>query len=99
MNYRLIVRPEAEADLAEAAEWYEERRVGLGVEFISEIGAKLTAIQENPFMFPKVHKEARRALAKRFPYAIYFIPSGEMISVVGVFHCKRDPKRWQARIP
>jgi len=30
MSHRLIVRPEAEADITEAALWYEERGVGLG---------------------------------------------------------------------
>lgn len=32
MRRRLIVRPEAEADITEAALWYEERAVGLGLE-------------------------------------------------------------------
>ena len=30
MSRRLIVRPEAEADLTEAALWYEAREAGLG---------------------------------------------------------------------
>ena len=30
MRHRLIIRPEAEADMAEAFDWYEQRRPGLG---------------------------------------------------------------------
>ena len=33
MNRLLLVRPEAEQDLAAARDWYEQRRVGLGDEF------------------------------------------------------------------
>jgi len=35
----LILAPEAEFDLAEAYAWYEQRRVGLGEEFLSSVDA------------------------------------------------------------
>lgn len=37
MNRRLIVRPEAEADITNVAVWYESRESGLGLELISEV--------------------------------------------------------------
>lgn len=37
MSRRLIIRPEAEADLSEAFEWYETRVPGLGLEFVRAI--------------------------------------------------------------
>jgi hypothetical protein len=30
VSHRLSIRPEAEADMTEAFEWYEERQPGLG---------------------------------------------------------------------
>ena len=33
MSHRLSIRPEAEADMAEAFEWYEERQPALGYEY------------------------------------------------------------------
>ena len=36
MSRRLIVRPKAEADIAEAALWYDEREAGLGLELMIE---------------------------------------------------------------
>ena len=33
MSYRLQVRLAAEADVAEAAQWYNERQLGLGEKF------------------------------------------------------------------
>jgi plasmid stabilization system protein ParE len=38
MSRRLIVRPEAEADLAEIVRWYEEKQPGLGWQFAEEAG-------------------------------------------------------------
>lgn len=34
MNRRLIVRPEAEADITDSAVWYETRETGLGLELL-----------------------------------------------------------------
>jgi len=34
MNYRVSVRPEAENDLKEAFSWYEDKRQGLGYDFL-----------------------------------------------------------------
>ncbi len=48
MSHRLSIRPEAEADMTEAFEWYEERQSALGYEFLAEVHAALRAIAENP---------------------------------------------------
>jgi len=34
MEYRVIIRPEAEDDLKETFSWYEDRRKGLGYNFL-----------------------------------------------------------------
>lgn len=34
MKYRVIVRPEAEDDLKGAFSWYEDKRAGLGHDFL-----------------------------------------------------------------
>ncbi len=37
MNRRLIIRQEAEADLTDAALWYDSREPGFGLELVSEV--------------------------------------------------------------
>ena len=37
MRHELTLRPEAQAELAEASEWYEARVPGLGLEFIRSV--------------------------------------------------------------
>ncbi len=38
MSCQLFVRPEVEADIAEAEAWYEERQEGLGKENCGSLG-------------------------------------------------------------
>ncbi|WP_211341342.1 type II toxin-antitoxin system RelE/ParE family toxin [Desulfoglaeba alkanexedens] len=67
MNYRVIVRPEAENDLKEAFSWYEDKRQGLGYDFLLQIEAGLKFIERNPEICPPEHKGTRKHLIKRFP--------------------------------
>ena len=97
MTRELVIRPDAEADLTEAFDWYEQHVPGLGSEFLLSVDAIFNSILRSPQQYPKVHKSIRRALTRRFPYGIFFVQEGKRIVVLAVFHAKRDPKRWQER--
>jgi plasmid stabilization system protein ParE len=97
MTPRLFVRGDAAADLDAASEWYEERRVGLGGEFLRATRATLAGVARAPEQFPVARSPVRRALVRRFPYAIYFVPESEQTVVIGVLHVRRDPHVWQSR--
>jgi len=99
MIKRLIVRPEAEHEMTEAFDWYEERMPGLGFEFLLCVEAVFNSIQRSPQQYRCVHhKEVRRALTRRFPYEIFFVEEEQSIVVLSVFHAKRNPKRWKERV-
>lgn len=98
MTLRFIVRPSAEADIAEAALWYESRSIGLGAEFLRAVDVCLAEIRRSPDRFPQVHKTIRRAYLRRFPYAAYFVSTTTGIRVIACMHVKRDPRRWQRRV-
>ena len=98
MKFQLLVLPEAEQDIAEAFDWYEARRPGLGHEFITAVDAALKRIQQNPLSFPLIHRNARRILLRKFPYIIYFVFETALISVVACFHAKRAPSKWKHRL-
>ena len=85
MSRRLIVRPEAEAEMTEAYDWYEDRVPGLGSEFLLCVDAVFSAIHREPQLYPRVHKTARRALLRRFPYEIIFVEDDERVVVLSVF--------------
>jgi plasmid stabilization system protein ParE len=94
MSLGLRLRPEAEADLREASEWYDGRRAGLGGEFLAEVERSLTLIQESPNLFAEVHKNVRRALVKRFPYGVFYLAQPDGVIVLAVLHQARSPELW-----
>jgi plasmid stabilization system protein ParE len=94
---RIVFRPEAESDTLDARAWYEERRRGLGEEFGIAVNQTVANILEHPFAYPRVRGETRRAIMRRFPYAIYFRALPEEIVVLAVTHGRRDARRWQVR--
>jgi hypothetical protein len=56
MAAKLIIAPEAEQDIAEAYGWYEERRTGLGEEFLDCVDACIHAIARLPEMHAPVYE-------------------------------------------
>lgn len=44
MKYPVLIRPEAESDLEEAFSWYENKRRGLGYDFLLQVEAGLRFI-------------------------------------------------------
>ncbi len=95
--YKLIIKPFAEEDAKDAANWYNEKREGLGNEFLLALEAALNAIQRNPNHYQEVYKGLRRALTVRFPYGIFFTVAGDTIYVLAIVHTSRSPKVWKKR--
>ena len=82
---RLIIEPEAEADIADAYDWYEKQRPGLGSDFELCLEDSLQRIQQNHRLFSKIHRNVRRILIHRFPYSILYIEKTNKIIVIAVF--------------
>ena len=97
MARRFIVRPLAEADLEEAASWYDEEQAGLGSRFLNDVDQVFGRIRERPQQFPVVSGDIRRALLRTFPYALYFRETDETIRVLAVLHLRRRLGLW--RVP
>ncbi|MDI6775669.1 MAG: type II toxin-antitoxin system RelE/ParE family toxin [Syntrophales bacterium] len=98
MRYRVIIRLEAENDLKEAFSWYEDKRQGLGYDFLLQVDAGLRFIERNPKICPAEYKETRKYLIKRFPYKIIYLLEEERITVLAVIHGKRSPNLTKKRI-
>lgn len=92
MTYTLHFLPEVEEDVVNGYAWYENKSLGLGEEFLRVFYACAVELPRNPLLYPKVYREFRRRLFRRFPYAIYFTIKENQIIVIGLFHCARDPR-------
>jgi len=99
MAVELVIAPEAAQDISEAYAWYEERRLGLGEDFLSAVDACLEATRRAPEMCAIVHERYRRSLLRRFPYAVFYEYAHGTVTVYCVFHTSRDPTKWRERLP
>jgi plasmid stabilization system protein ParE len=89
--------PEAELEFVEAAEWYEERKPGLGAEFVASVRVKIDGVRDVPERWPTV-RGVRRAFVGRFPYAVVYRETADAtIEIVAVAHFSRKPRYWSAR--
>jgi len=89
--------PDAEAELAEAADYYEARRPGLGKIFAAEVTRTISLIREYPDSGAPVGASRRRMLVRRFPYTIVYRQDGDSLLVVAVAHQSRRPGYWRGR--
>lgn len=98
MAAELVIAPEAERDLSDAYAWYEGRRGGLGEEFLSCVDACIQATCRTPPLHAMVHESYRRALVRRFPYAVFYEHANNIVTVYGIVHTSRDPQKWRERL-
>jgi len=70
------------------------------LEFAAEIERVVASISERPFAFPQWKREdaVRRALASRFPYAVFFDVEPQRVVVMGIAHSSRRPRFWGGRV-
>ena len=97
MNRRIILSPDAEADIASAIAWYQRIELSWGSRFKTETHATLRRIARFPYQYPLIKGTVRRARLKRFRYAILFSLEKEGVFVKAVVHERRDDSIWMDR--
>jgi len=97
-RYGIESEPAVDADVEAAFDWYEAEEPGLGFEFLEELRGAYHRILDHPFGYQDLRSGIRRALTRRFPYAVYFSIEDETIIIVAVLSTTREPAEWQRRI-
>ena len=97
MSYTISVRRVAELDITDAFLDYEEKREGLGHDFLLCVEDAIYRIEKNPLHYQVVYKNLRRVLVRRFPYSIFYFVDEHKVIVTAVFHARRNPKLWDDR--
>lgn len=102
MTLPLRISEEAEAELAEAASWYETHRSGLGIDFLAAVDETMTRIAEMPKMGSPVSGVAdeaiRRRAVRRFPYHLIYLEFPDRLQILAVAHDHRRPGYWAGRV-
>lgn len=93
MKYTLEIKDEANLETIEAYLYYEEKRKGLGEEFLEHLDIYFERITANPKHFPQKRKPYREAFIKRFPFlVIYEITKEDKVIVYSVFNTWQNPE-------
>jgi plasmid stabilization system protein ParE len=95
MSRLLVLEPEAEAEIFNAAEWYEKRNPVACAAFLRAIDRTIFLIQDHTEQYQVVYHETRRALVDGFPYAIFYKVTDREIIIVSCFHTSRNPSAWR----
>ena len=98
VRYRVVVRLKAEADMVAAAKWYETQSLGLGTEFLRAAESCIASTARDPESYAVMYRNVRRSLFRRFPYGLFFLVSGDCITVIACLHGKQNLKRLRQRI-
>jgi hypothetical protein len=89
--------PEAEAEMIDAAAWYQAQKGDLGRRLLAAVADAIQRIELNPELFPIVDGDVRRCLTRTFPFGVLFRDKPEVLEVIAVMHLHREPGYWAKR--
>ncbi|OQW31318.1 MAG: hypothetical protein A4E19_20320 [Nitrospira sp. SG-bin1] len=77
----ILLDPEANLEIRQAAEFYEDSRHGLGQEFLKAVESAFDQIQQHPRTRRILKGRFRRYLLQRFPYGLIYAVEGKLSSL------------------
>jgi len=92
MNYKVILKPTAELEIAEACEWYASKNENLGSDLLCKIEDEINRLSQNPYQFQKRYRSVRIVFTKRFPYGIHYTIEDKKVFVHAFLHTSRNPR-------
>jgi plasmid stabilization system protein ParE len=101
MSFRVVIETEAGWELAEAVDFYDRRKPGVGQRFANDLRALFKTVCQDPERFPPVSRLTRKAkLPKPWPYSAYFALKRETseVVIVAIWHSARNPARLRRRL-
>ena len=94
---RVMLHPEARAELREARKWYFERSPLSATAFAHAVDNAVSQIVEAPTRYPMAEHGTRKFVLQRFPFNIFYRPDETETVIVAVAHQKRRPGYWSNR--
>ena len=90
--------PSAKTEFTETIEYYEECRIGLGLEFAKEVYSTIQRVVQFPEAWSPLSKSTRRCLTSRFPYGLIYQILDDEILIIAIMQLNRKPGYWKERI-
>ncbi len=88
-----IFHQEAENELNQAIDYYEDCSKGLGHDFAIEVYATIERILHHPKAWSFIDEAIRRALVKLFPYGVLYAESDNGIFIVAIMNLATNLRR------
>jgi hypothetical protein len=95
---RCSIEPVALAELAAAAEYYENQRPNYGAQLVAAVDDALRRISEFPVAWPRVDDQLRRCPVQGFKYWLVYSHTSEQASIIAITHMRRRPGYWKDRM-
>lgn len=93
----VVFQADAEAEMIEAAAYYEVQQCDLGRRFLASVQDAINRIVLNPQLYPIVEFDVHRCLTRTFPFGVLFRDRPDKIEVMAVMHLHRNPNYWKER--
>ena len=88
---KINIVDQAEDDLVDGYHFYESQAPGLGSYFLDCIYSDIESLVLYAGVHRIVHKNYKRILSERFPFAIYYTFSEDEVKIYAVLDCRRNP--------
>lgn len=104
MPVHLEFDPAATQEVAGIFAWYEQRRPGLGDDFLAQLDQDLTLLTENPRSAPPWKGPAAQQLGvrvlrmRRYPFLLPYLTREDQVVVLAIAHVRRRPGYWLQRL-
>jgi plasmid stabilization system protein ParE len=82
LNYR--ISPKAMRDIGQAANYYEQRRTGLGKAFTDAVANEIMRICANPTTGSVLSRRTRVSKTPRFPYGVVYQHRSDQVFIAVV---------------
>ena len=97
MSRLFSIHEKAEAEINEAADFYDLESPGLGSVFIEEVERSIESINQFPDAATLIRGRVRKKNLIKFPYSIVYSVRPDEIRLLAMAHQKRRPFYWRGR--
>ncbi len=97
MSRRFSIHEAAEAEVNEAADFYDLADPGLGNVYLDDVQRAIKDISQYPEMAPIVGGSLRKKSLQKFPFSLIYSVRPTEIRLLAVAHQKKRPFYWRGR--
>ena len=99
MSLRVVITPEAAADIVDARTWYDSQETGAGDRFYQIFRKRIHDALKN-LLLPRAwgRRKIRKLRISKYPYSIYYEINAEELQIIAVVHGARNPKYLNDRL-